>query len=159
MSDASLSVTPPQASDTPSPEAMTPDALFDAGIARYQAGEDAATLIPVFKDLCDRAPKSGAAWTCLSWLYLLTGKGDLALKAAKKAVKLSPQDAQSRLNLAAAMLETKQKGVRDQVEIVENLIMIDEDMRAEIHKNLADGLERAPNSKAFQRLKTWLMEA
>ena len=153
MSDAPVSA-PDTALDPQSTEA-----IFDAGVARYQAGEDAAVLVPVFKDLCDRAPKSGSAWTCLSWLYLLTAKGDAALKAAKKAAKLNPQDAQTRLNLAAAMLETGQKGVREQVEIVENLILIDEDMRAEVEKNINDGLDRAPECKSLKRLKAWLLEA
>jgi hypothetical protein len=30
--------------------------LFDTGLQRYNAGEGPDTLIPVFKDICDRSP-------------------------------------------------------------------------------------------------------
>lgn len=77
----------------------TVEALFDQGLERYNAGESAATLLPVFKDVCDRSPKSSSAWTCLSWLYLLDSKPSQAAKAAQKAIKLNPQDPQARVNL------------------------------------------------------------
>jgi len=70
---------------------------------RYKAEEEPATLIPVFKEICARAPKSSAAWACL-WLYLLDNKGTQAYKAAQKAA-ITSQDAQARVNLAVAMLE------------------------------------------------------
>ncbi|XQQ05527.1 MAG: tetratricopeptide repeat protein [Leptolyngbya sp. IPPAS B-1204] len=87
----------------------TVEALFDQGLERYRAGEDPASLIPLFKEVCDRTPKSSSAWTCLAWLYLLDNKPSQAYKAAQKAVKLNPQDPQARINLAMAMLETAQK--------------------------------------------------
>ena len=34
------------------------DSLFENAIERYKAGEDPQKLIPVFKDLCDRVPKT-----------------------------------------------------------------------------------------------------
>ncbi|MDJ0707862.1 MAG: tetratricopeptide repeat protein, partial [Leptolyngbyaceae cyanobacterium MO_188.B28] len=83
---------------------QTVDALFDEALERYSSGESADTLIPVFKDICDRAPKSSPAWTCLSWLYLLADKPNSAYKAAQRAVKLNPKDPQARVNLAIAML-------------------------------------------------------
>jgi len=87
----------------------TVDSLFDTGLERYKAGEAATSLIPLFKEVCDRSPKSSPAWTCLAWLYLLDNKASLAYKAAQKAVKLNPQDPQARVNLAVAMLETVKK--------------------------------------------------
>ena len=35
---------------------MTPEELFKDGFDRYQAGEAPANLIPVFKDVCEKAP-------------------------------------------------------------------------------------------------------
>ena len=147
------------ASETTAPEMVSPEEQFQAGLKRYQAGESAEELLPLFREVCDRAPKSSAAWTCISWLYLLTGNSSQAVKAAKKAVKLNPQDAQSRVNLAAALLEDKQKGVRDHVELAEQIMIVDEESRNEVEENLKEGLERRPESKGLKRLQQWLFES
>ncbi len=136
----------------------TIDSIFETALERYKAGEDPANLIPVFKEICDRAPKSSAAWACLAWLYLLNDKPTPAYKAAQKAVKLHPQDAQARVNLAVAMLETSQTGVRQHVDLVMQLIMVDSEIRDEIKQSIADGLSRKPEWKSLQRVKNWLFE-
>ncbi len=136
----------------------TVESLFETGLERYKAGEEPAILIPVFKEICDRAPKSSAAWACLAWLYLLDNKGTQAYKAAQKAVKLHPQDAQARVNLAVAMLETGQAGVREHVDLAMQLIMVDSEMRDEIKQSIEDGLNRKPEWKSLKRVKTWLFE-
>ena len=136
----------------------TVDSLFETGLERYKAGEAPATLIPVFKDVCDRAPKSAAAWTCLAWLYLLNDKPNPAYKAAQKAVKLHPQDIQARVNLAVAMLETAQTGVREHIEIIKQVIAIDSELRDEIIQSMEDGLSRKPEWKSLGRVRTWLFE-
>jgi len=137
----------------------TVEALFDQGLERYNAGESAATLLPVFKDVCDRSPKSSSAWTCLSWLYLLDSKPSQAAKAAQKAIKLNPQDPQARVNMAIAMLETAQKGVRQHVEIAGQIIMIAEDLKEEVEHNFEQGFNRRPDWKSLQQVKTWLFES
>ncbi|MCY7286596.1 MAG: hypothetical protein LH679_24900 [Cyanobacteria bacterium CAN_BIN43] len=137
----------------------TVEALFDQGLERYNAGESAATLLPVFKDVCDRSPKSSSAWTCLSWLYLLDSKPSQAAKAAQKAIKLNPQDPQARVNMAIAMLETAQKGVRQHVEIAGQIIMIAEDLKEEVENNFEQGFNRRPDWKSLQQVKTWLFES
>lgn len=133
--------------------------LFETALERYKAGEEPADLIPVFQDLCDRAPKSSAAWTCLAWLYLLNNKPTAAAKAAQKAVKLHPHDAQARVNLAVAMLETGQAGVRQHVDHAMQLIMIDSEMRDEIKQSIADGLEKKPDWKSLERVRKWLFDS
>lgn len=130
--------------------------LFESGLERYKAGEGPETLIPVFKDVCDRTPKTSAAWTCLAWLYLLDNQPNQAYKAAQKAVKLNPQDPQARVNLAAAMLESGQTGVRQHIEIVQQLMALEAEMRQEIEDNIADGLTRKPDWKSLQRIQNWL---
>ncbi len=135
----------------------TIDSIFETALERYKAGEEPENLIPVFKDICDRAPKSSAAWACLAWLYLLNDKPTPAYKAAQKAVKLNPQDAQSRINLAVAMLETGQTGVRQHIDLVMQLVMVSE-IRDEIKQSIADGLNRKPEWKSLQRVKNWLFE-
>lgn len=133
--------------------------LFESALERYKAGEEPEKLIPLFQQICDRAPKSSAAWTCLAWLYLLSNKSTAALKAAQKAVKLHPQDAQSRVNLAVAMLETGQKGVREHVDRAMQFIMVDSEMRDEVKQNIADGMSRKPDWQSLERVRKWLFEA
>ncbi|MEO1210137.1 MAG: hypothetical protein AAFX78_11400 [Cyanobacteria bacterium J06638_20] len=137
---------------------MTVEALFDQGLERYKAGEPVADLLPLFKEVCDRAPKSSPAWTCLAWLYLLDNKPTPAYKAASKAVKLNPQDPQARVNLSVAMLETAKKGVRDHVEVAAQLIMAVPELQEEVKQNIEDGLTRKPEWKSLTRVKQWLLD-
>ncbi|MEB3357521.1 MAG: hypothetical protein VKK04_12405 [Synechococcales bacterium] len=137
---------------------QTVEDLFNEGLSRYQSGEEVASLIPTFKEVCDRAPKSSPAWTCLSWLYLLDGKPSSALKAAQKAVKLNAEDPQARVNLAIAMLETSKKGVREHIEIAQQIAMAIPELRDELQKNFEDGLTRNPDWKSLKRVQTWIFE-
>jgi predicted Zn-dependent protease len=134
------------------------DSLFDQGIERYKNGESLDTLIPLFKDVCDRAPKSSSAWTCLSWLYSLADKPTKALESAQKAVKLNPQDAQARVNLAIAMLDAGKKGVRQHVDIAAQIMMVIPEVREEVTHNLEEGLTRKPDWKSLERVRAWLLE-
>ena len=136
----------------------TVESLFEQGLERYKAGEPVADLLPVFKDVCDRAPKSSAAWTCLAWLYLLDNKSSLAYKAAQKAVKLNPQDPQARVNLAVAMLETNHKGLRQHIELAQQLIFVNNEWEEEIKKSIEDGLTRKPDWKSLTKVKKWIFE-
>lgn len=143
---------------TPPSIPQSADMLFDEGIKRYQEGENAAVLIPLFEEVCDRAPKNSVALTCLAWLYLLEHKPKRALKAAQKAVKLNPEDLQARINLAIAMLESGQKGVREHIEVAQNLAMVTE-LREEAEENFTEGLKRRPDWECLERVRRWLLEA
>ncbi|MBC6474056.1 MAG: hypothetical protein GDA48_15630 [Hormoscilla sp. GM102CHS1] len=134
------------------------ETLFNEGVERYQAGEAAETLIPVFKEICDRSPKNSAAWTSLAWLYLLESKPKSGYKAALKAVKLNPDDPQARVNFAAAMLETNRKGVREHVDRAQTLIMGFAELREEVKANFADGLSRKPDWQHLKQIEKWLFE-
>ncbi|MEH2388119.1 MAG: hypothetical protein V7K14_20580 [Nostoc sp.] len=136
----------------------TVDSLFDTGLERYKAGEAVDSLIPVFKEVCDRSPKTSAAWVCLAWLYLLDNKSNLAYKAAQKAVKLNPQDPQARVNLALAMLETGQKGLREHIDVAQQLIYVNEEWSDEIKNSIEDGLSRKPDWQSLTKVKNWLFE-
>lgn len=138
---------------------QTVDALFDQGLERYKAGESPETLIPVFKEICDRSRKTSAAWTCLAWLYLLADKPALALPAAQKAVKLNPQDPQARVNLVVAMLELSKTGVRSHIEVAQQLTFAVPELREEVEQNIEDGLARKAGWKSLERVKTWLFES
>ena len=135
----------------------TVEELFNQGLERYSAGEAAKTLIPVFKDVCDRAQRNSPALTCLAWLYLLEGKPTLALKAAQKAIKLNPQDPQARINLVMAMLDTNQKGVRPHIEIIQQILMVPE-LREEVEKSFEDGLVRNPEWASLIKVKAWVLD-
>ncbi|NJM67107.1 MAG: tetratricopeptide repeat protein [Acaryochloris sp. RU_4_1] len=139
-------------------ETETLDDAFKDALDRYQAGEPAEDLIPVFKDICDRARKSSPAWTCLAWLYLLAEKPNSALKAAQKAVKLNPQDPQAHVNLAIAMLETGQKGVRKHVEVAQQIAMAVPELKQELEDSFADGLKRKPEWSSLERVQAWIFD-
>lgn len=138
---------------------QTAESIFDEGLKRYQEGESPETLIPVFKDVCDRSPKSSSAWTCLAWLYLLEDKPKSAYKAAQKAIKLNPEDPQARINLAIAMLETGQKGVRQHIDIVQSVVGAVSELRQEVQENFEDGLQRKPDWDSLKRVKSWIFES
>lgn len=133
--------------------------LFDTGLERYNAGEGPDTLIPVFKDVCDRGPQIAAAWSCLAWLYLLDDKPDQAYKVALKGVKLDQNAPQARINLAVAMLETGQTGVRKHIDVVKQLMAIDPEVRRDLFESIEDGLTRKPDWKSLNRVKNWLSES
>jgi tetratricopeptide (TPR) repeat protein len=135
----------------------TVEELFNQGLERYNAGEATQTLIPVFKEVCDRAQRNSPALTCLAWLYLLEGKPTLALKAAQKAIKLNPQDPQARINLVMAMLDTQQKGVRPHIEIIQQILMVPE-LREEVENSFADGLKRNPEWASLLKVKAWVLD-
>ena len=132
--------------------------LLESALERYKAGEEPQKLIPTFKAICDRAPKNSISWTCLAWLYLLTDKPDRALKAAQKSVKLAPRDPQSRINLALAMLDAGKTGVRQHVEVAQQSIALDSQLRSEVQENIEDGLKKKPDWKSLQRVKSWLID-
>ncbi len=136
----------------------SPETLFDKALEKYQAGEKAENLIPTFQEICDRDPKNSAAWTCLAWLYMLVEQPQKALKAATKSVKLEPRDPQAQVNLALAMLETGEKGVRKHIEIAQQAISFDERIRDTIKENVDEGLTRKPDWKSLQRVNKWLFE-
>jgi predicted Zn-dependent protease len=140
-------------------QTQTPESLFDQGLERYKAGEEPTTLIPLFKDICDRSSKNSSSWTCLAWLYLLDNKPNQALKAAQKAVKLNPHDPQARVNLAIAMLETKQKGVRTHIDTAMQLIMVSSELKTELQQSLEEGLTRKPDWPSLRRVQAWLYES
>ncbi|MFM2063851.1 MAG: hypothetical protein RLZZ507_3522 [Cyanobacteriota bacterium] len=138
---------------------ITVEELFDTGLQRYKDGESAANLIPVFKEVCDRSPRASSAWICLSWLYLLEGKAKLAYTAANKAVKINPQDPQARINLALAMLETGQKGLREHIDFAQQLIFVNKEWEEEVKNSIEDGLTRKPDWKNLAKVKKWLFES
>ena len=132
------------------------DTIFDQALEKYQAGEPAANLIPTFTEICQTAPKNSAAWTCLSWLYLLEEKPQQALVAAQTSVRIEPRDPQTHLNLALAMLDAGKKGVRKHIEIVQQAIDFDKDIRSSIKDNIEEGLQRKPDWKGLQKAQKWL---
>ena len=133
--------------------------LFDTSLERYNAGEGPDTLLPVFKEICDRSPKTAAAWSCLAWLYLLDDKPEQAYKTALKGVKLDQSAPQARVNLAIAMLETGQTGVRKHIDVVKQLMAMDSQVRHDLMESLEDGLTRKPDWESLKRVQSWLSES
>ena len=55
-------------------------------------------------------------------MQLLCEQPEEALRSARFAVKLNPQDPQARINLSLALLETDSKGVRDHIQVVQQVL-------------------------------------
>ncbi|AII44578.1 hypothetical protein KR100_14615 [Synechococcus sp. KORDI-100] len=130
--------------------------LFDQAMSRYQAGADAEEILPLFIRITESAPRQSAGWTCLAWLQLLCDQPEEALRSARFAVKLSPQDPQARINLSLALLENDSKGVRDHIQVVQQVLTMAPEVSDDLKGALEDGLQRRPGWKALQKVKTWL---
>ena len=130
--------------------------LFDQAMSRYQAGADAEEVLPLFIRITESAPRQSAGWTCLAWLQLLCDQPEEALRSARFAVKLNPQDPQARINLSLALLETDSKGVRDHIQVVQQVLTMAPEVSEDLKGALEDGLQRRPGWKALQKVKTWL---
>ena len=132
------------------------ESLFDNAMARYQSGEEASKLIKDFEEITSISPNQSAGWTCLAWLQLLCNENQNALRSARVAVKLNPQDPQSRINLTIALLETNSKGVREHIEFVKRALLIVPDLEKELKDSLNDGINRKPNWNSLKKIQSWL---
>jgi predicted Zn-dependent protease len=147
------STSPPEAGTA---EATAESSLFEEAIGRYNAGAPAGELIADFQTITQQAPRQSAGWTCLAWLQLLDGQPLEALRAARTAVRLNPQDPQARVNLSLAMLETGAKGVREHIDLVRRVMVLAPELASELEESLADGLRRRPGWGALQKVQAWL---
>ena len=141
---------------TVNPMDKNDESLFDNAMARYQSGEEASKLIKDFEEITSISPNQSAGWTCLAWLQLLCNENQNALRSARVAVKLNPQDPQSRINLTIALLETNSKGVREHIEFVKRALLIVPDLEKELKDSLNDGINRKPNWNSLKKIQSWL---
>ncbi|MAB54547.1 MAG: hypothetical protein CMN93_01325 [Synechococcus sp. CPC35] len=130
--------------------------LFEQAMGRYEAGADAAEILPDFLQITEAAPRQSAGWTCLAWLQLLCNQPDEALRSARFAVKLNPQDPQARINLSLALLETESKGVREHIQMVQQILTMAPQVTDDLKGALEDGLQRRPGWKSAEKVKNWL---
>ena len=132
--------------------------LFEQALQRYQEGAPLPEVIDSFLTITHQEPRLSAGWTCLAWLQLLDQQPQAALRSARNAVKLNPQDPQARINLSLAMLETNAKGVREHIDLVRRLRALAPDLAGELDDAIADGLVRRPDWQALQKVKAWLQD-
>ena len=130
--------------------------LFEQALQSYQEGAPLADVIASFLTITQQEPRLSAGWTCLAWLQLLDNQAQTALRSARMAVKLNPQDPQARINLSLAMLENNVKGVREHIELVQRVRMMAPELAEELDASIADGLARRPDWQALQKVKAWL---
>jgi predicted Zn-dependent protease len=130
--------------------------LFEEALQRYQEGAPLPEVIDSFLTITQQEPRLSAGWTCLAWLQLLDNQPQVALRSARNAVKLNPQDPQARINLSLAMLETNAKGVREHIEWVLRVRVMAPELAEELDGSIADGLARRPDWQALQKVQAWL---
>ena len=129
---------------------------FNAALSKYQDGQDLIPIVQDFQNIIQQIPNHFAAWTCLSWLQLLLKNNEEALAAARQAVRLNQQDPQARMNLSLALLATKNKGVRENVELIKKMGMMMPDVKSELKETLEDGFQRYPGWPELTKIKKWL---
>ena len=132
------------------------ESLFENAMARYESGEEASTLLNDFQEITNISPNQSAGWTCLAWLQLLCNQNQNALRSARIAVKLNPQDPQSRINLTLALLETNSKGVREHIDFVKRALLILPELQKELKNSIQDGLNRKPEWNSLKKIQSWL---
>ena len=132
------------------------EADFNAALSKYQDGQDLTKIAKDFQNIIQQMPNHFAAWTCLSWLQLLLKNNEEALAAARQAVRLNQQDPQARMNLSLALLATKNKGVRDHVELIKKMAMMMPDVKTELKDSVEDGFNRYPNWPELTKINKWL---
>ena len=130
--------------------------LYEQALQRYQEGAPLPEVIDSFLTITQQEPRLSAGWTCLAWLQLLDNQPQVALRSARNAVKLNPQDPQARINLSLAMLETNAKGVREHIEWVLRVRAMAPELAEELDGSMADGLARRPDWQALQKVQAWL---
>ena len=136
--------------------ATSHEALFEQALERYRQGEPPEDLIDDFLQLTAQSPAQSAAWTCLAWLQLLLDQPKEALKSARTAVRLNPQDPQARVNLSVAMLETGANGVREHLEMIQRITLMAPELGEELKDSMTDGLARRPGWSAMEKVRGWL---
>ena len=132
------------------------ESQFEQAMDRYQAGASAADILPDFLRITESAPRQSAGWTCLAWLQLLCEQPEEALRSARFAVKLNPQDPQARINLSLALLETQSKGVRDHIQVVQQVLAMAPQVAEDLKGSLDDGQQRRPDWAALEKVRAWL---
>lgn len=156
MPPSAMTASPSAQSNPEATAAAEAPSAFDEAIGRYNAGAPAAELIPDFVAITQQSPRQSAGWTCLAWLQLLDNQPLEALRSARNAVKLNPQDPQARINLSLAMLETGAKGVREHIEIVQRVMVMAPELAGDLQESIADGLQRRPGWAALEKVQAWL---
>ena len=132
------------------------ESLFEQAMDRYQAGASADEILPEFLRITEAAPQQSAGWTCLAWLQLLCDQPEEALRSARFAVKLNPQDPQARINLSLALLETQSKGVRTHIQVVQQVLAMAPQVADDLKGSLDDGQQRRPDWAALGKVRAWL---
>ena len=129
---------------------------FNEALSKYKDGQDLIPIVQDFQKIIQQIPNHFAAWTCLSWLYLLLKNNEEALVSARQAVRLNQQDPQARMNLCLALLATKNKGVRDHVELIKKMSLMMPDVKSELKESVEDGFSRYPDWPELTKIKNWL---
>ena len=127
------------------------DSLFEQAMARYQAGAAAEEVLPDFARIVEAAPRQSAGWTCLAWLQLLCDQPEEALRSARFAVRLNGQDPQARINLSLALLETPSKGVRDHIQVVQQVMTLAPEVSGDSRPRSPTGLSANPAGRPSRK--------
>ena len=71
-------------------------------------------------------------------------------------MRLNGQDPQARINLSLALLETQSKGVRDHIQVVQQVLTMAPQIADDLKGALDDGAQRRPDWAALGKVRAWL---
>lgn len=131
----------------------TTEERYDEGLKLYESGAPLEEVLKFFQDLRKDAPNDVRIAVSLSWLNILLGNKEPAIRYAKEAKAV----AQGRYNHALALLAFGEKGVREK--LFEAIELGGHDGMHDAVANLEDAIQKKGGSfPAAEKMIRWIQE-
>jgi len=131
----------------------TTEDRYEEGLRLYESGAELQETLKFFQDLRKDAPNDVRIAVSLSWLNILLGNKEPAIRYAKEA----KSTAQGRYNHALALLTFGEKGVREK--LFEAVEQGGHDGMHDALANLQDAIEKKGGSfPPAEKLVRWIQE-
>ncbi len=131
----------------------TTEERYDEGLKLYESGAPLEEVLKFFQDLRKDAPNDVRLAVSLSWLNILLGNKEPAIRYAKEAKAV----AQGRYNHALALLTFGEKGVREK--LFEAIELGGHDGMHDAVENLQDAIQKKGGSfPAAEKMIRWIQD-
>lgn len=126
---------------------------YEEGLKQYESGAALEEVLKFFQELRKDAPNDVRIAVSLSWLNILLGNKEPAIRYAKEA----KATAQGRYNHALALLAFGEKGVREK--LIEAVELGGHDGMHDALENLQDAIaKKGGNFPAAEKMIRWIQE-
>ncbi len=131
----------------------TTEERYEEGLKLYESGAALEDVLKFFQDLRKDVPNDVRVAVSLSWLNILLGNKEPAIRYAKEA----KNTAQGRYNHALALLAFGEKGVREK--LIEAVELGGHDGMHDAVENLQDAIQKKGGSfPAAEKMIRWIQE-